>query len=121
MNKNRSFYGVTVGNTNSGKVISAPYDVESKENYTKQFGLDYDYYEVFEIYAIFEYLSIRELRKFGTDSKFLKTYQSISKKAYSFLDATDKLASIKEKAGIKNSLGVLKLGRSLVLPEFKGV
>lgn len=119
--KNKDFYGVTVGRTSNGSVVSIPYDLKILEKYMVQLDFIYNWFEIFEIHAIFEYMSIREKSRYSENSLHLEIFQSISIRTRYLLISINQFDEAMKKYGIKNSIDVLKLGESLVLSEFKGI
>lgn len=116
-------FGVTVGITTSRKPVSIPIRGDDLEKFGNQFGSGFDWFEVFEIYAMTEYLLIAEKRKIEEKlpSGHWEIYQKISLMAREYLELTNKFSDAMKKSGIQNSLGIIKLGRYLVLPEFKRI
>lgn len=119
--KLKDFYGITVAKTSSGKTVSIPYNSKVFGKYLDFICSNFNWFEIFEIHAIFEFLSIREIRKIDADFGAFNMFQAISKETRRFLEEKMKFDTAIKRANIKSSVDILKLGESLVLSEFKGI
>lgn len=121
MGRKNKIFTYIVGYTSSEKVICFPYDLKTVDDFVSGLIKTFDWQEIFEVYAIAEYLVTKELRKDHTQSQFFAIYQSVSTNIYGLLVEKQKLYEVLEGAEIRNSIDVLKIGESLVLPEFKRI
>lgn len=115
----KAFETFKVGQTITEKPVNLPIEEKHIMDFIEQIQIDFTYDEIFQIFAITEYLYIHEKRKFSKQANFAELFLKISTEINLLLRNKDKLSDVMNNANIKNSLEILKLGKKLVRLEFK--
>lgn len=121
MNYKRKIYTTIVGRTSSDKAIRIPLNEEDVLKFVEQIFASFNHDEVFEMYAVVQYLISKKMNNEQHTSEFFEILQKVSTNVSIFLE-TSKLVDIAmERAGVKNIIDILNLGKRLVLQEFKRI
>lgn len=108
-----------VGKTFSGKDVICVQHPEN-EIYLIEWYRTFLDDEIVQAYAVFEYLQIRELRKYGHESPFLLSYENhalLIRKTFQKRAEFD----LAKKFKLYTSIDIIRLGASIVTPEFRDI
>lgn len=119
MNKRKKSARFCIGRTKNGKQVNLPIRIEEIDIFIQDLPKNFSCIDIFEIYAMSEYLCIHENRKSIKQDDFLEIFTIVSAKTRHFLESKGKFNKVRINANVKDSLETLKLGKSLVLPEFR--
>lgn len=119
MNQTRKFPTFAIGTTSSNKKVNVPSTIRDMHRYMRRVKKTLTFEELFELHAMLEYLFSREKRKYGDLSNFVEIFSSASNFVRQHLESHNVLNMIMKKRNISNLFDILKLGKSLVLTEYR--
>lgn len=119
MSQTNKFPTFSVGITSLNNKVGVPTSIQDMDRYMLYIEKNLTSEEMFELHAMAEYLFAHEKRKYGNNSKFVGIFATVSISTRRHLRDEGVLYKIMEKRNIKNSFDILKLGKSLVLAEYR--
>ena len=104
-----------VGNTLRGKYIFCPTQIKDINSFLDYLLDDFDDFELFDTYALYEYFIQRELIKKASDQRFFQIYEKVSDRLFQYLAVNHALYEIMDLQGLHTSVDICSYGSRLCL------